>query len=233
MTTQRVYPEGLIGKKLGMAQVFADDGACIPVTVLEVGPCYVLNVKSGERDGYAAVQLGFQEKKAQRVNKPQSGHFAKSARGAFSHVREMRCDVEALGWTKLGQELKAVDVFEEGELVDVSGTSIGRGFSGVVRRFRVRGQPATRGTHKVRRNIGSIGCRKFPGRVWKNQKMPGHMGNAKVTVQNLKVVGIRPEENVILVKGAVPGSKGGLVVVKRAMKAYKPRPKKASEKEAA
>ncbi|RMG42790.1 MAG: 50S ribosomal protein L3 [Candidatus Dadabacteria bacterium] len=234
MTTEKVYPEGLIGKKIGMTQIFTDDGSCVPVTVLRVGPCYVTAVKTREKDGYSAVQLGIEPKKQQRVNKAMRGHFAKAGKGAFYHVREVRCDVDALGWGTLGQELKPEDVFEEGEKVDVTGYSIGRGFSGVVRRFGVRGQPATRGTHEARRNIGSVGCRKFPGRIWKNQKMPGHMGNAKVTVQNLKVMGIRPEENVVLVKGAVPGAKGSLVIIRRAVKGYKPRaPKTADQKEAA
>src|SRR4051812_4068703 len=127
MSTQRINPEGLLGKKLGMSQVFSESGECIPVTAIEVGPCYILDIKSVERDGYAGVQFGFEPKKPQRVNKAMTGHFAKSAKGAFYHVREVRCDAAALGWSNPGQEVKVADVFKDGELVDVSGVSIGRG----------------------------------------------------------------------------------------------------------
>jgi large subunit ribosomal protein L3 len=221
MSTEKTYQEGLLGRKLGMTQVFGEDGSAVAVTVLEVGPCYVLAVKDVVKDGYSAVRVGYRPKKTHRVNKADMGNFSAAARGAFSRVKEIRCDVSKLGWSELGKELKAGDVFNYGDWVDVTGTSIGRGFAGVVKRFRVAGQPATRGTHEYRRNIGSVGCRKTPGRIWKNQKMPGHMGNLKVTVQNLKVVGVRPEENVILVKGAVPGSKGGYITVKKAIKKLK------------
>lgn len=220
MSTKRLHPEGLLGKKLGMTQVFTEEGKCIPVTALEVGPCYVLGVRHPEQDGYGAVQLGFAPRKAQRVNKAQMGHFGKAGKGAFYHVREVRCDVEALGWTELGHEVRVADVFSDGELVDISGTSRGKGFQGVVKRYGVKGQPATRGTHEVRRNIGSIGSGTYPGKVWKNQKMPGHQGDKLITVQNLKVVGVKAEKNVILVKGAIPGSKGGLVVIRKAIKSY-------------
>lgn len=220
MTTKRLYPEGLIGKKLGMSQVFTPEGECVPVTAIEVGPCYVLEVRTDEKDGYQAVQLGFEPKKMQRVSKAETGHFAKSGKGAFYHVKEMRCAASTLGWVTPGQELKVADVFAQGELVDVSGVSIGRGFQGVVKRYKVKGQPATRGTHEYRRHIGAIGCRKFPGRVFKNQRMPGHMGNENVTLQNLTVVGVRPEDNLLLVKGGIPGAAGSLVVIKKAMKSY-------------
>jgi large subunit ribosomal protein L3 len=221
MSTEKTYLEGLLGRKLGMTQVFGEDGSAIAVTVLEVGPCYVLSVKDSVKDGYSAVRVGFQPKKMHKVNKAEMGNFTPAARGAFSRVKEIRCDAQKLGWSELGKELKVSDVFTDGDWVDVTGTSIGRGFAGVVKRFRVAGQPATRGTHEYRRNIGSVGCRKTPGRIWKNQKMPGHMGNLKVTVQNLKVVGVRPEENVLLVKGAVPGSKGGFITIKKAIKKLK------------
>jgi large subunit ribosomal protein L3 len=220
MSTEKLFPEGLIGRKLGMTQVFTEDGRCIPVTALEVGPCYVLSVRDAEKDGYSAVQLGFDPKKSQRVNKPEQGHFAKAGKGAFYHVKEVRCDAAGLGWNEPGHELKVGDVFSSGEFVDVCGVSRGRGFQGVVKRFGVKGQPATRGTHEVRRNIGSIGAGTYPGKVWKNQKMPGRLGGKNTTVQNLKVVDVKPEKNVILVKGAIPGAKGGLVFVKKAMKKY-------------
>lgn len=220
MGENKLYPEGLLGKKLGMTQIFDENGRALPVTVVEIGPCYIVDLKEEERHGYVAVQLGFQPKKAQRVTRPMMGHFRRAERGAFYHVREVRCDAKALGWTALGQELQVQDVFEAGDVVDVSGRSIGRGFSGVVRRYRVKGQPATRGTHEVRRNIGSIGNCKSPGRVTKNRKMPGHHGNVRRTVQNLKVVAIEPERNLLLIKGAVPGAKGSIVLVRKAVKSY-------------
>lgn len=219
MSTQKRYPEGLLGKKLGMTQVFTKDGECVPVTAIQVGPCYILDIRNNDNHGYSAVQLGFEPKKMQRVSRPEAGHFARAGKGAFYHVKEVRCNAEQLGWKELGQELKAQDVFSEGAMVDVSGVSRGRGFAGVFKRFGVKGQPATRGTHESRRNIGSIGNRKSPSRVFKNKKMPGHMGDENVTVQNLEVVGVRPEENVVLVRGGIPGAKGGLVVVRKAMKA--------------
>lgn len=215
MTTERVYTEGLLGKKLGMTQVFTPDGQCVPVTAIEVGPCYILQVKTASEDGYSAVQIGFGPKKPQRVNKPLTGHMGKAGKGLFYHVQEVRCDTEALGWNTPGQELLAKDLFAEGIRVDVSGVSIGHGFTGVVRRYGMAGQPSTQGTHEYRRNIGSIGCRKTPGRVFKNKHMPAHYGNVNVTVQNLQIISVRPEQNVILVKGAVPGSKGGIVMVRK------------------
>lgn len=220
MSSKKVYPEGLLGKKLGMTQIFTADGQCVPVTAIQVGPCFVLAVRTEEQDGYSAVQLGFEPKKQQRVTKPLLGHFAKAGKGSFYHVKEVRCDAASLGWTTPGQELKVADIFQEGVMVDVSGVVIGRGFSGVFRRFKAGGQPATRGTHEVKRHIGSIGNRKTPGRVFKNKKMPGRMGGNNVTIQNLKVVGIRPEENVVLVRGGIPGCEGGLVMVSKAMKSF-------------
>jgi len=220
MSNGRIYTQGLIGTKLGMTQVFTDDGKCVPVTAIQMGPCVILEVKRKDTHGYEAVKVGFEEKKAQRVNNAEKGVFAKAEKGCFKHVVEIRCDVESLGWTNLGQELRVGDVFNNGELVDVSGTSIGRGFSGVVRRFKAKGQPATRGTHEYRRHIGAIGCRKFPGRVFKNKKMPGRMGGENVTTQNLTVIGLRAEENVLLVKGGVPGGKGTLVMIRKTSKGY-------------
>jgi large subunit ribosomal protein L3 len=218
MKNPKIYREGLIGKKLGMTHVFAEDGTCVPVTIIQAGPCYVLDVKSTEKHGYSSVQLGFEPKLGQRVNKADLGRFGKVGKGAFYHVKEVRCDAQALGWSTPGQELKVTDVFQNGELVDVSGVSIGRGYSGVVRRFNVKGQPSTRGTHETRRNIGAVGCRKFPARIFKNKRMPGHMGVDNVTIQNLKVVQVNPETNIILVRGGIPGATGGLVVIRKAHK---------------
>ena len=154
------------------------------------------------------------------MNKAESGNFKKYAQGGFRYVQEMRCAVDALGWGEAGRTLTVGDVFKEGEKVDVSGKSLGRGFTGVVKRYGVAGQPNTQGTHEARRNIGSIGCRKSPGRVFKNKKMPTHYGNKRVTVQNLKVVSIQPEHNILLVKGAIPGHKGALIEVRKAAKSY-------------
>lgn len=210
---------GLFGRKVGMTQVFAEGGICIPVTVLEVGPCSVIEVKSAEKHGYEAVQVGFLPKKKQRLTKPLAGHFAKAGAGHFQKLGEIRCKAGDLGWNNVGHEIRLSDVFQEGQKVDVTATSKGRGFSGVVRRFGAKGQPATRGTHEYRRHIGAVGCRKFPGRIFKNKKMPGRMGGESVTVQNLEVVKIRPEDNLLLVRGAVPGANGDFVVVRLAAKA--------------
>jgi large subunit ribosomal protein L3 len=223
MSVEKIYPEGLLGKKLGMTQMFAENGVCVPVTVIQLGPCYITDIRDRDTHGYSAVQLGFEPKKPQRVNKPETGHFGRSGKGSFYHVKEIRCScAKSLGWTDLGKELRVEDVFTDGELVDVTGFSIGRGFAGVVKRYGVRGQPATRGTHEHRRNIGSIGNCKSPGRVFKNRKMPGHMGNARVTIQNLKVMRVKGEDNLLLVKGCVPGYKGALVTVRKAVKGYVP-----------
>lgn len=223
MSEEKKHPEGLIGKKIGMTQVFTEGGECVPVTLIQTGPCFILDVKKRESHGYSAVQLGFEPKKAQRSNKPEMGQFSKVGRGAFYHVKELRCNPEALGWVTLGQELKVGDVFQNGDIVDVSGVSIGRGFSGVVRRFKVKGQPSTRGTHEYRRHIGAVGCRKFPGRIFKNKRMPGHMGDEKVTLQNLTVIGVQADKNILLVKGGIPGHKGGVVVIRKAMKVHAPK----------
>lgn len=220
MSADKIYPEGLLGKKIGMTQVFTPEGECVPVTVIQAGPCFVLDVKDAEKSGYSAVQLGFDPKKLQRTNKAEQGHFNRAGQGAFYHVKEMRCDVAALGWTELGKELRVGDVFKDGEAVDVSGVSIGRGFQGVVRRHGIKGQPSTRGTHEVRRHVGSIGCRKFPGRVHPGKRMPGRMGGEKVTVENLRVISVRPEENLILVRGGIPGPRGSLVMIRKSKRGY-------------
>ncbi len=218
MTTERLYPQGILGVKVGMTQVFTGEGETVPVTVIRTGPCYVLQVLEKAKQGYDGVQLGFEPRKASRVAKPERGLFDKAGVGAFEHVREIRCSPSNFGWDSVGTEIKVGDVFKDGDLVDVSGTSVGKGFQGVVRRFHTKGQPATRGTHEYRRHIGSVGCRKFPGRIFKNKKMPGRMGGEAVTLQNLEVVGVRAEENLLIVKGGIPGSKGGLVVIRKARK---------------
>lgn len=206
--------KGLIGRKLGMTQIFAADGASVPVTVIEAGPCYVIQKKTEESDGYNAIQLGFDRKRQKNVTRPLQGHFKKADRGFFRVLREFKTD--AAGTFELGQELTA-SIFAAGDFVDVTGTSKGRGFAGGVKRHGFRGGRATHGS-MFHRAPGSIGASAFPSRVFKGQRLPGHMGDERKTVQNLLVMGVRPELNVILVKGAVPGSKNGIVVIKNAVK---------------
>jgi large subunit ribosomal protein L3 len=204
--------QGLIGKKLGMSQVFDDTGLAHPVTVLEVGPCVVTQIKTPERDGYTAVQLGFGLDK--RLNSPERGH--RRASGFMSRwLREVKAD-EASEYT-VGQVLKA-DTFAEGDLVDVTGTSKGKGFQGGVKRHGFRGGPRTHGQSDRLRAPGSIGASATPGRVFKGMRMAGRMGNDQVTIQNLKVLRVDPERNLLLVQGSVPGANESLVMVRRAVK---------------
>lgn len=205
--------KGLIGKKLGMTQIFTDEGA-IPVTVIEAGPCVVIQKKNAAKDGYEAIQVGYGRKRQKRVTKPLQGHFKKADKGLFSVLKEFR--VESSDEYELGAELKA-DVFEIGDYVDIVGTSKGRGFAGVVKRHGFHGGRATHGS-MFHRAPGSIGASADPSRVMKGRKLPGHMGDQRVTVQNLFVLGIRPEMNIILVKGAVPGSNNGIVMIKESIK---------------
>ena len=210
---------GLIGKKIGMTQVFGADGIVVPVTVIQTGPCVVVQKKETGRDGYNAVQIGFGNKKNQRVNKPEQGHMVKAGKGAFQVLREFR--LQDVGPYEVGQEIKVADIFKAGDRIDVSGTSKGRGFTGVIKRWGFSGFPASHGTHEYFRHGGSIGNRSYPGRVFKGKKMAGHWGNERVSVQNLEVVGIRPEENLLLVKGAIPGAKRGILIIRRAVKGNK------------
>jgi large subunit ribosomal protein L3 len=207
---------GLIGRKVGMTQFYNAEGNVIPVTVIETGPCVVVQKKETAKDGYNALQVGFGGKKAQRVNKPMQGHMAKAGKGAFEVVKEFRlADVSQY---EVGQEIKVADLFKAGDRIAVSGTSKGHGFSGVIKRWSFAGFPGSHGTHEYFRHGGSIGNRSFPGRVRKGKKMAGHWGNEQVSIQNLEVVDIRPEENLMLVKGAVPGAKRGVVIVRSAVK---------------
>ena len=206
--------KGLIGKKLGMTQVYDEKGVLIPVTVIEVGPCVVTGVKTVERDGYSAVQLGFGSRKAKNVTKARKGHLAKagiSGETLPALLREIR-GAEA----EVGAVLKA-DIFAAGEYLDVIGVTKGRGFQGVVKRWNFGGGRASHGGAWERRP-GSIGCCEWPGRVNKGKKMPGHYGNDRRTVQNLQIVRVMAEENCLLVKGAVPGCNGGILTVKSALK---------------
>ena len=214
---ERKMKKALIGKKLGMTQIFDENGTVIPVTVLEAGPCVVAQVKTLENDGYEAVQLGFGEVKENKLNKPEKGHFAKANVAAKKHLREFRLD--SIEGIKVGDELKA-DVFAEGEKIDVQGTSKGKGFQGVIKRHGQHRGPMGHGSMYHRRP-GSMGSTSTPGRVFKGKKLPGHMGRVTVTIQNLDVVKVDLDKNVILVKGSVPGPKGAILKVKSAVKASK------------
>ena len=205
--------KGLIGKKVGMTQLFDDSGKAIPVTVIEAGPCYVTQVRTVDQDGYKAVQLGFEETKTQRLSGGELGHLKKNELPALRFLREFRTNEEL----EEGQTL-TVEVFEEGERVDVVGRSKGRGFAGVVKRWGFSGGPKTHGQSDRQRAPGSIGAGSTPGRVFKGKKMPGRMGNDTVTSQNLLISRIDPENNIIAVRGSVPGPKNGLVIIKEARK---------------
>lgn len=205
---------GILGKKLGMSQVFDTEGKVIPVTVIEAGPCTVIQRKTVRTDGYDAVQIGFRQTKAAKVGKPMLGHFQKAGKGAFSALQEIR--VEAAEPLDIGAEIK-VDIFKAGDVVDVMGHSKGRGFTGVIKRWGFKGGRATHGS-MFHRAPGSIGASAYPSRVIKNMKMAGQYGNERVTILNLRVVGVEPEKNLLLVRGAVPGAKNSLVFVRRAVK---------------
>ena len=207
--------KALIGKKVGMTQIFDENGVVIPVTVIEAGPCVVAQVKTLENDGYEAVQLGFGEIKEKHLNKPEKGHFAKANVTAKKHLREFRLD--SIEGIKVGDELKA-DVFAAGEKIDVQGTSKGKGFQGVIKRHGQHRGPMGHGSMYHRRP-GSMGATSTPGRVFKGKKLPGHMGRVTVTIQNLDVVRVDMDKNVILVKGSVPGAKGSILKIKSAIKA--------------
>ncbi len=200
--------EGILGRKLGMAQIFHEDGTAVPVTVIEAGPCTVVQVKTEENDGYSAVQLGFSTRK--RVNSPQKGHM--KGLGQFRYLREFRVD-DISEW-EVGKKV-GCEIFQEGDLVDVSGASIGRGFTGVMKRHGFHGGPRTHGQSDRARAPGSIGAGTSPGRVVKGKKMAGHMGTGQVTVKNLEVVRSDSSRNVLMVKGAVPGNEDVLLRVRR------------------
>jgi len=219
---------GILGRKVGMTRVFKDDGTSLGVTVLEVGPCMVISKRTAEQngdgktDGYTALQLGFDQKPEKKINKPEAGHL-KAAGGnekARRHVRELRVTAEVAAKFEVGQEVTLADLeLQVGDLIDVTGKSKGKGFQGVMKRYNFSGAATmTHGTHEFFRHGGSIGCRKWPGRVFKGRKMPGQMGNERVTTQNIEIVDVRPEENVLLVNGSVPGAKNGYLMVRPAIK---------------
>jgi large subunit ribosomal protein L3 len=211
---------GLIGKKLGMTQVYTAAGELVPVTVIQAGPCTVVQAKSAATDGYAAVQVGFGAKKPQRATKAVREHCVKAGKGVFQVLREFRLE-EGAAALAAGDELTAGALFKAGDTVDVTGISKGRGYTGVVKRHGFGGFPASHGTHEYFRHGGSIGNRSFPGRVFKNKRMAGHHGSDRVTTQNIEIVAVRPGEHLVLVRGAVPGARGGIVLLCPAVKAKK------------
>ena len=204
---------GLIGKKIGMTEIFLDDGTVVVSTVIEAGPCFVVQKKTADKEGYEAVQVGFEEIKPQRAGKPQLGHFKKAGVHPLRHLSEFDPQGEDYN---LGDTIDA-GIFNEGDIVDVVGTSKGKGFSGTMKRHNFSGQPASHGGMAHRRP-GGIGQASYPGKVWKGIKMAGQMGNERVTVQGVKVVRVDTEKNIILIKGSVPGPNGGTLIIKRTTK---------------
>jgi len=206
---------GIIGRKIGMTQVFQEDGSVVPVTVVEAGPCWVIQKKTKAKDGYEALQLGFLPKNAKRVNQPLSGHFKKAGVGAVSYMKEFR--MEDTSGYELGQEIK-VTLFKPGDFVDVTGLSKGKGFAGVIKRHGFHGSPGSHGTHEYFRHGGSVGSATFPHHVFKGLKMPGQYGNSRVTIQNIKVLDVKEDQNLLLLGGGIPGSHNGWVLVRSATK---------------
>lgn len=203
--------KGILGKKVGMTQIYTEEGQIVPVTVIEAGPCFVTQIKTSERDGYDAVQLGFESTKAHRLTKPERGHLGDL--GSLRYLREFK----GFESTSLGQRIDA-SIFESGDLVDVTGTSKGKGFAGVIKRHHFKRQRKTHGQSDRERAPGSLGAGTTPGRTFKGKRMAGRMGNERVTVQNLKIVYVDTERNMIAVKGAVPGRSGGLLMIREACK---------------
>lgn len=211
----------IFGKKIGCTRVFSEAGESVPVTVIQCTPNVITQVKSAEKEGYSAIQVGLEGQKQQRMNKPAAGHLKVAEKGSFKILRELRLDTHGQkGGTdyKIGDEIALAGLFEAGNKVDVAGVTVGKGFAGVVKRHGMKGNPATRGTHEYRRHGGSIGCRKTPGRTFKNKKMGGHMGVDLVTQLGLEVIQVRAEENLLLVRGSIPGPKNSYVYVRTAIK---------------
>jgi len=213
--------KGILGKKLGMTQIFTDDGHAIPVTVIEAGPCVVVQKKAMEKDGYYAIQLGFGDIRERLVNKPDMGHFKRHKVRPVRYLREFRASEDLPH--EVGSEIKA-DIFSEGDLVDITGMSIGKGFAGAIKRWNFRRGPMSHGSMYHRRP-GALGAT-GPARVLKGRKLPGRLGGERVTIQNLKVVKVDPERNLMLVKGSVPGRRGSLLIIREAVKSRAAKNKK-------
>ena len=208
----------LCGRKLGMTQVFTDDGERVPVTVIRLGPCIVIQKKSPDSDGYAAVQLGFEDRKDKHTTKAQAGHFARAGVSPKRHLFEVRVEADALEGIEVGQAFD-VSEFEAGQRVDATGTSRGRGFSGVIKRHNYATARATHGTHEMFRHGGAMSAGTYPGRIWKGKKMAGHMGDEQVTTLGLKVERVDTERGLLFVRGGVPGAKNGLIRVRPTVRA--------------
>ena len=207
--------DGILGKKVGMTQIFDESGTAIPVTVIEAGPCPIVQIKTADRDGYQAVQLGFGHRKERRVNLPERGHFKKADVETCRYLKEFRAD--SLDGLSVGSQID-VGIFSSGEYVDVAGTSKGRGFAGVVKRWGFKGGRASHGGEQDHRRPGSIGASAYPSRVFKGKKMPGRLGGKRVTVQSLQVIQADTDRNLLVVKGAVPGPPNGLLMIKKSVK---------------
>ena len=209
---------GIISKKLGMTQIFLEDGRVTPVTAILAGPCTVIQKKTEDKDGYIALQLGFDEKKLKRTTKPLQGHFKKANINPKRILHEFQVNKEELDLYQLGQEITADTIIKVDDYVDVTGTSKGRGFTGVIKRHGFKGGKASHGVHEYHRHGGSIGMSSNPARVLPGKKMAGHHGNQQVTVQNLKIVQVDKGKNLVFIKGAVPGAPGGYLIIKKAVK---------------
>ncbi len=203
---------GILGRKLGMTRIFGNDGSVVPVTVIAAGPCPIMQIKTSDKEGYNALQVGFDAIPERKVVKPQKGHQAKAGKGFFRQLREF--PLESVEGYEVGQEL-TVELFKPGDKVKVTGRSKGKGFQGVMRRHHFRGLGASHGVEKVHRSPGSIGSNTEPSRVFKGKRMGGHMGDERVTILNVEIVDVRPEENILLVKGQVPGARNGLVMIRK------------------
>lgn len=205
---------GLLGKKIGMTTIFTEEGTEQPVTVIQAGPCTVIQVKTNERDGYSSIQLGYDSIPPKLVNKPMTGHFKNAGVKPFRKLREFRLEELSKDLTP-GKVLKVEDVFSEGDKINLTGTSKGKGFSGVVKRYNFKGGPKSHGQKDKHRSAGSIGASSIPSRVFKGLKMPGHQGNKTITIKGLRILKIIPEDNLILVKGSVAGPRGSYLVIKK------------------
>ncbi len=207
---------GIIGRKIGMTQIFQEDGSVVPVTVIEAGPCWVAQKKTKEKDGYEALQIGFLPKKEKRVKKPLAGHCKKAGIVPVVHLKEFRME-DTEGY-EIGQEINVGQLFKPGDFVDVTGLSKGKGFAGVMKRHGFHGSPGSHGTHEYFRHGGSVGSATYPHHVFKGLKMPGQFGNTRVTIQNIKVLEVREDQNLLLLRGGVPGSPRGWVLIRSATK---------------
>lgn len=208
---------GLIGRKVGMTRIFTEDGESVPVTVLEITPNRVTQIKTPDSDGYSGIQVAYGERRSSRVSKALAGHYAKAGVAAGSGIKEFQVSADDLANHNAGGQI-TVDLFKEGQMVDVTGTSLGKGFAGAIKRHNFSSNRASHGNSRSHNVPGSIGMAQDPGRVFPGKRMPGHLGTVKVTVQNLQVMRVDAERNLLLIKGAVPGSKGGDVVVRPAVK---------------